>query len=125
VIQEERSVLWDAIVPVIVKKKVRMIMCLILNGKRDRPVRFLARIINFLFSKAPQADSGVYPSSFLKGYRGCRGRSIKLVTHNHLVPKLSEWLCTCTASYVLMEWYLIKQNELIITNNNTETLQHF
>ena len=32
VIQEERSVFWDTIVTVIVKKKVHMITCPVLNG---------------------------------------------------------------------------------------------
>ena len=107
-IQEERSVFWIAILPVIVKKKVRTITCLTVNGYRARDVRFLARVRIFIFSNAPQANSGVRPSSFLKGYQGYSGRSIKLATHNLLVPKISEWICTSSSSYVFMEWYLIK-----------------
>jgi hypothetical protein len=38
VIQEETSTLWVVIIPVIVKEKFHMNMCLILNGYRDRAV---------------------------------------------------------------------------------------
>ena len=38
VIQEERSIFWEVIVSVIVRKKVDMNMCVILNGYRDRAV---------------------------------------------------------------------------------------
>jgi hypothetical protein len=38
-IQEERSVFWEVMVRVIVRKNVHMNMCLILNVYRDRDVR--------------------------------------------------------------------------------------
>jgi hypothetical protein len=38
VIQEDRSILWEVIVLVIVRKKVHMNMCLILNGYWARAV---------------------------------------------------------------------------------------
>ena len=39
VIQKERSIFWQVIVSVIVKKKVHMIMCLVLNCYSDGAVR--------------------------------------------------------------------------------------
>ena len=38
-IQEERSVFWEVIVSVIVRKKVHMNMCLVLTGYRNTAVR--------------------------------------------------------------------------------------
>ena len=38
VIQEERSIFWDVIISVIVRKKVRINMCLILNDYGDKAV---------------------------------------------------------------------------------------
>jgi hypothetical protein len=37
-IQEGRSIFWEVIVSVIMKKRVHMNVCLILNGYRDRAV---------------------------------------------------------------------------------------
>jgi hypothetical protein len=47
VIQEERSIYWEVIVSVMVRRKVRLNMCLILNGYRDRAVTFES--VRFLF----------------------------------------------------------------------------
>ena len=38
IVIQKRSIFWEVIVPVIVRKKVLMNMCLILNGCRDTTV---------------------------------------------------------------------------------------
>jgi hypothetical protein len=42
--QEERSILWEVIVSVILSKKVYVYMCPIPNGFRDRAMNVIARI---------------------------------------------------------------------------------
>jgi hypothetical protein len=46
-----------------------------------------------------------------KRYTICSGRSVKLTTHLHLVPRLIAWSCVSASPYVYMAWCLIKQTE--------------
>jgi hypothetical protein len=54
---------------------------------------------------------------------GCRGRSVKLTTHLHLVPRSKNaWIYNFTPQYVFMAWCLVKiRNNFILPyliNNN-------
>jgi hypothetical protein len=75
---------------------------------RGSRVRFPAGAGNFSLHGRVQNGSGSHSASYPMGTRGSfpwgwSGRSVKLTTHLHLVPRSkNEWSCTSTPQYAFM-----------------------
>jgi hypothetical protein len=63
VILEERSIIWEVIVSVIVRKKVHMNVCLILNGYRNRAcvILFIPCVLLQLIRQQTYAGNKIVP----------------------------------------------------------------
>jgi hypothetical protein len=62
--QEERSIFWEVIVSVILRKKVYMYMCPIPNGFRDRDISlYRSKIVDKKEILRTVSDTGIYCSS--------------------------------------------------------------
>jgi hypothetical protein len=62
--QEEGSIFWEVIVPVIISKKVYMYMCPILNDFRGRAIsRYISKIVDKKEILRTVSNTGIYYSS--------------------------------------------------------------